>query len=293
MQERSIPPISAILPVLFNEETCIAFLFEKGILIRPFCCSICNGCMNRYGLRFRCTRDSCRRSISIFHGSFFSEGRLKCCETLYLGYLWLTNCSSGTMLEHTDHSPNTVSAYRQYFRELVANMLDTDDTVIGGPGVEVQVDETKFGKRKYHRGHRVEGAWVIVGVEKTAERRCFAEVVADRSSETIIDVLGRHLAQGSILCTDCWRGYSAVHERLGYEHHTVNHSLWFKDPNTGIDTNTVEGTNSALKRFIPVRNRTESSIPSFLFEFIWRRKYSGSLWASFIEALNDVAYIDN
>jgi hypothetical protein len=32
----------------------------------------------------------------------------------------------------------------------------------------VEVDESKFGKRKYHRGHRVEGVWVIGGVERTA-----------------------------------------------------------------------------------------------------------------------------
>jgi hypothetical protein len=32
---------------------------------------------------------------------------------------------------------------------------------IGSPGIVVEVDETKLGKRKYHRGHRVEGVWVV------------------------------------------------------------------------------------------------------------------------------------
>ncbi|KAG1435618.1 hypothetical protein G6F56_013903 [Rhizopus delemar] len=38
--------------------------------------------------------------------------------------------------------------------------------MLGGPGVDhVQIDESKFGKRKYHRGHRVEGVWVLGLVE--------------------------------------------------------------------------------------------------------------------------------
>jgi hypothetical protein len=82
---------------------------------------------------------------------------------------------------HTGHSSPTVTAFNGYFRQLVASTLESDDTIIGGEGIVVQVDETKMGKRKYNRGHRVEGAWVIVGVEITEERRVFAEVVSDRS----------------------------------------------------------------------------------------------------------------
>ena len=37
---------------------------------------------------------------------------------------------------------------------------------IGGNGVEVEIDESKFGKHKYYRGHRVEGQWVFGGREK-------------------------------------------------------------------------------------------------------------------------------
>ena len=45
----------------------------------------------------------------------------------------------------------TVTNWLNYLREAVAfDILETDDGKIGGPGRIVEIDETKFGKRKYH-----------------------------------------------------------------------------------------------------------------------------------------------
>jgi hypothetical protein len=287
---QSIPKLSDIIPILFNESNCIEFLFEEGILVVPQVCSHCGGLMRKHELMVRCTKDICRKAVSIFKGSFFAGQRLKCCEVLYLGYLWLTHCTHATIMHHTGHSEHTVTSYMVYFRQLVSEMIDTDDTIIGGPGVVVQIDETKFGKRKYNRGHRVDGTWVIVGVEITDERLLFAEVVPDRTAVTIENVLSRHVAEGSIIHTDCWRGYSSISSRFNIEHRTVNHSLWFTDPHTGINTNTVEGNNYALKRHVPNRSRTENKLQDYLLEFIWRRKYKLNLWRSFINALKEISY---
>ncbi len=55
----------------------------------------------------------------------------------------------------------------------------------------VEMDESKFGKRKYHQGHRVEGVWVVGAVERTLQRRMFAISVDDRSRETLRAIIER------------------------------------------------------------------------------------------------------
>ena len=79
----------------------------------------------------------------------------------------------------------------------MANEVEEDEGQIGGENVIVEIDESKFGKRKYHRGHHVEGAWVIGGVERPVERRVFAEIVEKRDAATLVDVVRRRVAPGS------------------------------------------------------------------------------------------------
>ena len=47
--------------------------------------------------------------------------------------------------------------------------------VLGGEGKVVEVDESKFGKRKYNtnRGRMVDGCWVFGGVERDSDKSFF------------------------------------------------------------------------------------------------------------------------
>jgi len=203
-------------------------------------------------------------------------------------YYWLSKATSKQIETYLGLSDKTVTAFTHYLQQLVGDSLNEVDLVIGGPGIEVEVDETKLGKVKNHRGHRVDGVWVLVGVERTTERKVFLRILENRTAETLSELIQRHVASGSIVITDCWRGYGSL-ESLGYHHLTVNHSQTFKDPLTGACTNTVEGTNNALKMSMQPRKRTRECEDN-LWEFIWRRKNESHLWQSFLEALKEIIY---
>jgi transposase-like protein len=239
---------------------------------------------------YRCYRKSCLAECSIRKYTFFYGSHLHCSQILYLGYLWLTGASHKVAQANTGHSKPIITRFFQHFRNLVAATLEEEDTVIGGEGVEVEIDESKLAKRKYNRGHRINGAWVIGGVEKTELRRVFLVEIQRRDAETLLEIVAKHVQPGSIVLTDLWKGYSQITPVLGMKHKTVNHSKFFKDPITGTCTNRIEATWNALKMKIKPRNRTKSGIDNHLMEFIWRRKNAASLWVSFINALKDIHY---
>jgi transposase-like protein len=177
-----------------------------------------------------------------------------------------------------------------YYRQLVASSLNEMDTCIGGDGVIVELDESKFGKRKYHRGHRVDGVWILGGIARTAENKSFVCVVKNRISETLLDVISRHVAEGSIVFTDMWKGYDMLEELLNLRHFTVNHSSNFKDPETGVHTNTIEGYWNGMKLRITPRNRTEAAIGPLIMEHIWRRKHKDDEWNGLLSAFKEVSF---
>ncbi|CAG8793124.1 3875_t:CDS:1, partial [Acaulospora morrowiae] len=83
---------------------------------------------------------------------------------------------------------------------MVIETLSDDDSIIGGNGIVVEIDESKFS-----RGKETEGIWVVGGVERTDKRKCFFKVVDQRNAETIRDIVSKHIKPGSIVVTDYWR----------------------------------------------------------------------------------------
>jgi transposase-like protein len=139
----------------------------------------------------------------------------------------------------------------------------------------VEIDESKFGKRKYNRGHRVGGVWVVGGVERNTEaKNGFAVPVLARSAPVLLLLIKRFVHPQSIILTDCWKGYSEEDlASIGMVHDTVNHSRNFVDPVSGVHINTIEGTWNAIKRQISYAQRRLPLIGPNLMYYWWRKRF--------------------
>ena len=143
--------------------------------------------------------------------------------------------------------------------------------------VEVEIDESKFGKRKYNRGRVVDGHWVFGGIER-GSGECFLVEVEKRDAATLLPLISQHVRPGSIVLSDEWSSYNQLTATTGSTHQTVNHSLYFVDPTTGAHTQSVEGMWSCCKRMMREEKVMNSALfETYLPEFMWRKRFGGPI----------------
>ena len=113
--------------------------------------------------------------------------------------------------------------------------------MIGVPGIIVEIDESKFVKRKHRRDKRCgDGSWIFGGIERT-EEDFFAAPVMKCDAVTLLPIIQAFFHPESITMSDKWDSYNNI-DKLdqGHEHQTVNHSMNIVDPETGACTNRIE-----------------------------------------------------
>ncbi|KII74542.1 hypothetical protein RF11_00302 [Thelohanellus kitauei] len=118
--------------------------------------------------------------------------------------------------------------------------------VIGGPGVEVEIDESLFYKRKYNQD----------GILGSGEKK-----------ETLVPIITERIAKGYIIISHCWKASNELSE-CGYIHLMVNHSQHFVDRHFGfIHTQNIENfLGSAKKRFLSTTKTPKKDCPSYIHD---------------------------
>lgn len=101
---------------------------------------------------------------------------------------------------------STIVNWSSFCREVVFDSMVVRKVQLGGHGHTVEIDESKFGRRKHHPGHRVDGQWVFGGYERET-RNCFMIPVEDRSANTLLAIIKEWIKEGTTIISDCWRVY--------------------------------------------------------------------------------------
>ncbi|XP_059415415.1 uncharacterized protein LOC132151329 [Carassius carassius] len=162
---------------------------------------------------------------------------------------------------------------------------------IGGQHRFVVIDESKFAhKRKYHRGRcgntwRRKRQWVFGMLEVDGlSRRPILRLVKDRSRQTLISQIQRHIRPRTSILTDEWRAYNRQLSQYGYRQYSVCHKRHFVDPGTGAHTQHIEHAwqNYKLEIWRRRGNRTPESLKTHLKMIEWHhwlgvRHYDGVL----------------
>lgn len=263
----------------------------QGLISRRYACPSCSGEMSLVkrsiadGFEWRCSKEGHNIRRSVRKGTWFSNSHLKIADILLFTHFWVSECSAKYICENLSISSNTYSDWASFCREVCLKSNFSDITMLGGEGVIVEIDESKFGKRKYNRGREVKGKWVFGAIERES-KKCSFRVVERRDQETLLPIIQQWIRPGTVIISDCWRTYSCLND-FGYRHLTVNHSKNFVDPDTGAHTNTIEGTWAAIKRKLSKRTGSDE-FDTYLHEYVWRKHHKQDVMQAFLNAIKEV-----
>ena len=155
--------------------------------------------------------------------------------------------------------------------------LNPQATAIGGLNrdgkpITVQIDESCLGKRKYNKGKYRKSTWVLGGItvpnNPKENPRFFGLTVPNRKKDTLVPILKEKIKPESNVHSDGWTSYYT----LGQHFNTwemVNHSKFFKDPSTGVNTNRIEGIWKHMRATMPggsSRSKIEEYVQLFSFK---------------------------
>eukprot|EP00112_Aurelia_sp_Birch-Aquarium-sp1_P010873 Seg2301.5 transcript_id=Seg2301.5/GoldUCD/mRNA.D3Y31 product="hypothetical protein" protein_id=Seg2301.5/GoldUCD/D3Y31 len=120
-----------------------------------------------------------------------------------LNYYWVYKYPEELARHELSIASNQITVdWYNFAREVCFEIIKKESQPIVGPGKTVEIDESKFGKCKYHRGKWVECIWVFGGIEREL-KKCLFEAVPDRSAPTLIPIIQGYVLPGLVIMSDC------------------------------------------------------------------------------------------
>jgi len=112
-------------------------------------------------LRWRCGKwkrgQRCNATRSLRHSSWFTKSNLTLLEIMLLTYDIMQKMpSQAIQVEHKIDQRNACDWF-QFCKQVVLDFIESKSRITGGEGKVVEIDESKFRKRKYQGGYYVKG----------------------------------------------------------------------------------------------------------------------------------------
>ena len=174
-----------------------------------------------------------------------------------------------------------------YCREVCADrIIKQHARPMGGPGTTFEIDESKFGKMKYHKGRYIEGQWVFGGICRET-KACFLVPVERRDKETLLPIIRAQILPRTRVMSYMRKAYDCLQDE-GYHHLTVNNRLNFVDPDTRALTQSIENTWWGVKRSMPRTGTSVDLFESYPKEWLWRQQNKSDPFGNTIEHIADL-----
>jgi transposase-like protein len=274
-----------LIPLLSSNASCIEWLMEIRLLAPLRRCPTCQDEMRlvdttnvKDGKLWLCSKRTCKnKKLSIRLGSFFEKSKLSLPTLVLFIYLWSRGMSLLQIQTECEISEKTSIDWARFCRDIIMEHFANSNEIIGGLGRIVEIDESLVARRKYNRGRSIDQTWVFGGIERSddsREYRAFIEIVERRDEETLLAVIRRRIAPGTLIMSDGWAAYRNL-TLHGYQHQVVIHEENFVDPNDRmVHTQSIEGNWSVLKRMLRKKGTNlKGHLDEYLAEMMYRRRY--------------------
>ena len=227
----------------------------------------------------------CNRNFSVKTKSFMHASPIKERTWLLMMFFMAKGQVSSTWLADTLSIKTQTTAWRMATRiraacdqrlELLTGDCEADETYPDGK------EGNKHAKDRRRAGRGVANKTPVVGI-KQRNGKIVAKVLPNTKKHNIQGFIADHVAPGSRVFTDEHKSYTGL-SKLGYEHHTVNHSKG-EYVRGSAHTNGIESFWSTLKRSIKGVHTHVSKkyLPLYLNEMMLRENND-----DFIEAVSQI-----
>ena len=117
------------------------------------------------------------------------------------------------------------------------------------------------------------------------------EIVPRRDASTLLPIIQAHVLPGTTIYSDEWSAYNQVQGLPNVtSHSTVNHSLHFVDPVSGVHTQNIESYwNCVKQKFKRMKGVHLQQLPSYLDEYMWRERHGKTISQAFQNIVRDIS----